>query len=163
MVATLPAAEELERLRADHAAIPRLRSEIEALRTRAQTAVEKAKLSERFEAGSKVPYGVWRNAGTATSKATLETVFGPLQAVTSTSSPDACCCLKAGSGNGRSRCWEICPLRFAANTARRSGSSRFSRSGTCRWGSPKSPDGMKVRRLHRPLKCRCSCPLRTDN
>ena len=75
MVATLPAAEELERLRADHAAIPRLRSEIEALRTRAQTAVEKAKLSERFEAGSKVPYGVWRNAGTATSKATLETVF----------------------------------------------------------------------------------------
>ena len=75
MVATLPAAEELECLRADHAAIPLLRSEIEALRARAQTAVEEAKLSERFEAGSKVPYGVWRNAGTATSKATLETVF----------------------------------------------------------------------------------------
>lgn len=75
LAATLPAAEELERLRADHAAIPRLRSEIETLRARAQTAVEEAKLSERFAVGSKVPHGEWRNAGTATSKATLETVF----------------------------------------------------------------------------------------
>jgi hypothetical protein len=75
LAATLPAAADLERLRADHAAIPRLRAEIEALRARAQTAVEGVKLSARFDAGSKVPFGEWRNAGTATSPATLETVL----------------------------------------------------------------------------------------
>lgn len=75
LAATLPGSADLERLRADHAAIARLRAEIETLRARAQTAVEEANLSTRFETGSKVPFGEWRNAGTATSRATLETVL----------------------------------------------------------------------------------------
>jgi hypothetical protein len=75
LAATLPTAADLERLRADHAAIPRLRAEIETLRARAQTAVAEVKASARFDAGSKVPFGEWRNAGTATSKAALETVL----------------------------------------------------------------------------------------
>lgn len=75
LAATLPAAADLARLRADHAAIARLRAEIEALRARTQAAAEEARSADRFEAGSKVPFGEWRNAGTATSKATLETVL----------------------------------------------------------------------------------------
>jgi hypothetical protein len=75
LAATLPAAAELDRLRADHAAIPRLRAEIEGTRARVQTAAETARHSERFEAGSKVLAGDWKNAGTATSKATFETAL----------------------------------------------------------------------------------------
>lgn len=73
--AGLPGEAELERLRADHAAIPRLQAEISAMRARAQSTLEEANLAERFEAGGKVPCGEWKNAGTATSKATLETAL----------------------------------------------------------------------------------------
>jgi hypothetical protein len=75
LVTSLPTAAELERLRADHAAIPRLRAEIEIMRGRAEAAENEASLPARFEAGSKVPVGDWKNAGAATSKATLETVL----------------------------------------------------------------------------------------
>lgn len=75
LAAGLPAAADLERLRADHAAIPRLRAEIQAARSRIQTEAGAARLAGRFEAGSKVLAAEWKNAGTATSPATLETAL----------------------------------------------------------------------------------------
>lgn len=72
-----PSVVELARLRDDHAAIPQLRAEIDAMQSRVRTAAETlAKTSaERFAPGSKVPAGEWRNAGSATWTAALETVL----------------------------------------------------------------------------------------
>ncbi|MBI5691121.1 MAG: hypothetical protein HZC55_13615 [Verrucomicrobia bacterium] len=75
LAAGLPSATDLERLRADHAAIPRLRAEIEAARERVRATAEAAQLAGRFEPGSKILAADWKNAGTATSKATLETAL----------------------------------------------------------------------------------------
>ena len=78
LAADQPTESELDRLRADHAAIPRLSAEIEVMQTRAaRTAAEERVVnsSGRFEAGSKVPSGDWKNAGTATAKAGLETIL----------------------------------------------------------------------------------------
>ncbi len=75
LAATLPDSAQLGRLRADHAAIPNLRAEIEYMRGRARTAMAEASLSAAFENGRKVPFREWRNAGTSTSKSTLETVL----------------------------------------------------------------------------------------
>lgn len=75
--ATEPSAAELENLRADHAAIPRLRAEIDALRERIRRAPEPSAtpVPARFAVGSKVAAAEWRNAGTATPRAALETVL----------------------------------------------------------------------------------------
>ncbi len=74
LTAAEPPAAELERLRADHAAISRLRAEIDGLNARI-TAAQQESATERFEVGSKVPAADWKNAGNATSRATLETIL----------------------------------------------------------------------------------------
>jgi hypothetical protein len=77
LAAAQPSAADLDNLRADHAAIPRLRAEIDAMQARVRS--EEAKLEslspERFSAGSKVSAGDWKNAGAATPRATLETAL----------------------------------------------------------------------------------------
>lgn len=75
LAAALPDPTQLERLRADHAAIPRLRGEIDALRANLQRATSVASGLGRFDEGSRVPAAEWKNAGTATARATLETVL----------------------------------------------------------------------------------------
>lgn len=77
LVASEPTAVELDNLRADHAAIPQLRAEIDAMRERVRLAAEKsaAPSLERFAIGSRVSAADWKNAGTATPRAALETVL----------------------------------------------------------------------------------------
>lgn len=77
LAATEPTATELDNLRADHAAIPSLRAEIDAMRERVRLAAEKsaAPSPERFTVGSKVSAADWKNAGMATPRAALETVL----------------------------------------------------------------------------------------
>ena len=77
LAATEPTATELNNLRADHAAIPSLRAEIDAMRERMRRAAEKsaAPSPERFTAGSKVSAADWKNAGMATPRAALETML----------------------------------------------------------------------------------------
>lgn len=72
-----PTAAELEKLRADHAALLQLRTEITALRAQEKMAKEELaqRAPERFVAGDKVPAGEWADAGAATSRATLETIL----------------------------------------------------------------------------------------
>jgi hypothetical protein len=74
---TQPATVELEKLRADRAALSQLRAEITALRAREKSVAEESaqRSSPRFAAGDKVPAGEWTNAGAATSSAALETVL----------------------------------------------------------------------------------------
>jgi hypothetical protein len=77
IAAVLPSPAELESLRDDHAAIPELRAEIEGMRTRLRIVAEESTPRQpvRFAAGSKVVAANWRNAGTATPQASLETVL----------------------------------------------------------------------------------------
>jgi hypothetical protein len=72
-----PSATEFDNLRADHAAIPQLRAEIDAMQARVRIAAEKleSRSPDRFAVGSKVLAGDWKNAGSATPRATLETVL----------------------------------------------------------------------------------------
>ena len=77
LAAEQPAAAELNRLRADHAAIPRLRAEIDGLQARIRTAAEEstANASGRFAAGNKLPASDWKKAGTSTAQSGLETIL----------------------------------------------------------------------------------------
>lgn len=70
-------AEELARLRADRAAIERLRGEMSAVQTSSdeKTRSVQARASERFAVGQSMPAANWRNAGAATAAAALETVL----------------------------------------------------------------------------------------
>ncbi|MBI5771985.1 MAG: hypothetical protein HZA93_29700 [Verrucomicrobia bacterium] len=72
-----PTPNELENLRADHAALSLLRVEIAALQARARMADEQwaVRSSARFAAGGKVPAGDWKNAGATTPSAALETIL----------------------------------------------------------------------------------------
>jgi hypothetical protein len=75
--ATQPTEVERENLRANHAAVSELRTEITVLRARERSAAEEwaQRSSQRFAAGEKVLAGEWTNAGGATSRAALETIL----------------------------------------------------------------------------------------
>ncbi len=68
---------ELERLRADRAAIGRLRGEVSAVQTMAETQqrARAARAAERFAIGQRMASAGWRHAGAASPAAALETVL----------------------------------------------------------------------------------------
>ena len=71
LVATQPTAAQLEAMRADHAAVRQLRGEIEKLKSetdRQAREVERASLPP-------IPATAWKNAGRATTEATIETLL----------------------------------------------------------------------------------------
>lgn len=75
LASDLPDPMEMARLRAAHASVPHLRAEIATMRAQVELAARLARLAERFGDGDKVAAPDWTNAGTATPRATLETVL----------------------------------------------------------------------------------------
>ncbi len=80
LLAVQPAAGELERREAEAEALRLARAEVEALRLQVEKAAriaaeKKSAPVDRFTTGATVPASEWKNAGTATAKATLETVL----------------------------------------------------------------------------------------
>ena len=78
--AAQPATGELEQAGAAREALVQARAEVEALRRKAEAAARaeaesNARPAERFAVGRTVPAGEWKNAGTATAAAALETAL----------------------------------------------------------------------------------------
>jgi hypothetical protein len=80
LLAAQPEAGEIERAATDRETLKQARAEVESLRQKAEVAAradaeKKARPVERFAVGRTVPAGEWKNVGTETSAAALETAL----------------------------------------------------------------------------------------